>query len=60
VAIVEAGPLKLWTPAWATLDWRVVLIAGVSAILLLARHWSIPAVLAIASAIAVALHTAGL
>jgi chromate transporter len=60
VAIVEAGPLKLWTPAWATLDWRVVLIAGVSAILLLARHWSIPAVLAIASAIAVALHLAGL
>jgi chromate transporter len=59
VSLVEVGPLKLWTPQWATLDWRVILLAAVSGVLLLGRHWGIPAVLAVTSALAVALHLAG-
>ena len=49
------GPLNLWLPDLATLDWRVVALAVLSGWLLLARHWSIPAVLATAAALAVAL-----
>jgi chromate transporter len=60
VVLVEAGPLKLWTPELATLDWRVVLLAAISAVLLLRLHWRIPAVLAIASALALTIRYAGI
>jgi len=43
------GPLTLWLPDLATLDWRVVVLAGVSGCLLLWRHWSVPLVLATAA-----------
>jgi chromate transporter len=59
VTLVEAGPLKLWTPHWSTFDWRVIVLASVSGMLLLGRHWSIPAVLAVASGLAIAMHVAG-
>jgi chromate transporter len=56
----KAGPLPLWTPELATLDWRVVVLATISGVLLLRLHWGIPAVLGIASAGALALTYAGL
>jgi chromate transporter len=60
VTPVAAGPLTLWWPAWQTLDPRALLIALVAAALLLWRHWSIVAVLAVAAVTAVALQFAGL
>jgi len=55
VTLIEAGPVKLWTPTLASLDWRVVALSLVSGFLLLMRHWSIPAVLAVAAALALAI-----
>ncbi len=49
VSLIEIGPLHLWTPELATVDGRVVILATITAILLLWRHWSIPKVLAIAA-----------
>ncbi len=46
----EAGPLVLWTPDLATLDWRVVVLASLAGVLLLRRHWSVAAVLAVSAA----------
>jgi chromate transporter len=52
------GPATVWTPDLATADWRVVLLAGVSAVLLLLRHWGVAQVLAISSALGWVLSTA--
>lgn len=60
VQLIEAGPLKLWTPTLASLDWRVVVLAALSGYLLLVRHWGIASMLAIASASALLLRLAGL
>ena len=54
----QLGPLQLWTPDLATLDWRVVLLAVLSGYLLLGRHWDIPRVLAVASLLSLALRFA--
>ena len=51
----EAGPIKLWLADVTTLDWRVVVITGVSGVLLLWRHWSVAAVLTVAAGMALAL-----
>jgi chromate transporter len=59
VTLIEAGPLKLWSPAVGSLDWRVVLLAALSAVLLLRAHWGIPAVLAVASTLSLGLAAAG-
>ena len=59
VAQVQAGPFRLWLPDPATLDWRIVLLAVISGVLLLRLHWSIPAVLGMASALALAIRFAG-
>lgn len=59
VAQRSVGPLQLWVPDLASLDWRVVVLAAVSGVLLLGRHWSILGVLAVASAGAVAMRLAG-
>ena len=60
VTLVEAGPLTLWTPTLASLDWRVALLGGLSGFLLLSRHWAIAQVLALSAALAVAIKFAGL
>lgn len=60
VTLIEAGPLKLWTPTLSSLDWRVVVLAGLSGYLLLGRHWGIPAVLGVASVLALTIKLAGL
>lgn len=55
VTLQSIGPLKLWTPAFATLDLGIVVLSLLSGYLLLVRHWGIPAVLGIAAAAALAL-----
>jgi len=52
---VTKGPLILWTPDLASIDWRVLVLAALSAILLLHRHWNIAAVLAASSTGALAM-----
>ena len=47
----EAGPLVLWVPEWATLDWRAIVIAGFAAVLLFGLRWGVASVLG-ASAVA--------
>ncbi len=46
---VQVGPVKLLTPVWHSLDWRVLLIGGVSAIMLLWRHQSLMRTLGVAA-----------
>ncbi len=46
---VQIGPVKLLTPVWHSLDWRVLLIGGVSAIMLLWRHQSLMKTLGVAA-----------
>ena len=53
VELVTAWPLQIWTPTLSTLDWRVVVLAAICAVLLLRQHWTIAAVLAVAAALAV-------
>jgi chromate transporter len=54
VSLQNAGPLTLWLPDFATLDWTVVGITIVSGYLLLKRHWSVPPVLSVAAGLAFA------
>ncbi len=54
------GPFRFWVPDPATLDWRIVVLALISAVLLLRLHWGIPAVLGVAAGLALAMRTAGL
>ena len=60
VALVEAGPLKLWTPTLASLDWRVVALSAVAAVLIFKARWDIPAVLGVTSALALAIRMTGI
>jgi chromate transporter len=60
VTPVMAGWLKLWVPEIATLDWRVVILAAISAVLLLWRHWGIAPVLAVASTLGLAVKLSGI
>ena len=60
VTLIETGGLKFWTPDLTTLDWRVVLLALVSGLLLLRWHWGIASVLGVAATLAVGLRLAGI
>ncbi|MCY4384669.1 MAG: chromate efflux transporter [Nitrospinae bacterium] len=46
---LQVGPVKLLMPVWHSLDWRVLLIGGVSAIMLLWRHQSLMRTLGVAA-----------
>ena len=46
---VQLGPVKLLTPVWGSLDWRVLLVGAVSAIMLLWRHQSLMRTLGVAA-----------
>lgn len=46
------GMLHLWSPEVSTLDWQVLLLATLSGVLLLWRHWGIAPVLAVSAAAA--------
>lgn len=59
VTLIEAGPLKLWTPTLSSLDWRVVALSALAGFLLLKRHWGIPAVLALSATAAVTIRLVG-
>lgn len=49
------GILKLWVPEWATLDWRVIALSTLCAILAFAYHWSISRILLLSSVLGVVL-----
>ncbi|MGI9357015.1 MAG: chromate efflux transporter [Rhizobiaceae bacterium] len=49
VGELGSGPISLVWPDWETLDWRVVVLAILSAILLLRLHWNIMLVLMISA-----------
>jgi len=46
-----AGPLTLWVPDLASLDWRVAVIAGVAAVSILWLHRGIALTLALCAAL---------
>ncbi len=48
------------TAATQEFDWRVVVLAIISGVLLLRLHWGIPAVLGVASGLALAIRYAGI
>jgi chromate transporter len=60
VTPVTTGWLKLWVPEVATLDWRLVVLAAISAVLLLWRHWGIAPVLGVSSALGLAAKLSGI
>ena len=49
VTLERLGPLHLWTPQLTSIDGRVILLAVLSAYLLLRRHWGISWVLVLSS-----------
>ncbi len=54
VEMVQIGIFHLWTPDLGSIDWKVVVLAAASAVLLLWRRWSIPAVLVTTATVALA------
>ena len=55
VAANRVGPLTLWTPDPATLDWRAALVAVLAGVLLLVLHRGLAQVLAISALTGLAL-----
>ncbi len=49
VFMQEYGPLVLWWPQFDSLDWRVLLLSLMCAVLLLRLHWGISRVLSLAA-----------
>ena len=49
------GPLRLWTPDPATLDWRATFVAAVAGVMLLALHQGLARVLALSALLGLAL-----
>ncbi len=49
------GPLTLWQPQLSSMDWRVLVMALISTVLLLRLRWSMMGVLAISAGMGVAL-----
>ncbi len=49
------GPFTLWKPEIASLDWRVVILSTLCAILMLKLHWGIMRVLLVSAVLGVAL-----
>lgn len=45
VSAVRSGPLTLWSPDWATLDWRVIVLVSFCAVSMLRWHWPLVRVL---------------
>ena len=51
----QYGPVTLWQPELTSLDWRVVVLAAISAVLLLKLHWGIVRVLVVSAVLGVVL-----
>ncbi len=49
VSMQRYGPLVVWRPQLDSLDWRIILLALICALLLLRLHWGISRVLLLAS-----------
>jgi chromate transporter len=60
VTLVRSGWLTLWVPELASLDWRVAVLAAISFVLLLQRHWGIASVLAVAAGLGLTVKLAGI
>lgn len=58
VEAVKHGPLVLWTPELTSVDWRVILLSAICALLLFKLHWGITLILAVSSAVGVILTLA--
>ena len=56
---VQWAAFKIWVPDFATLDWRVVVLALISAVLLLRLKWSVLTVLGVMVVCGVGLSLAG-
>jgi chromate transporter len=55
VKLTSYGPVKLWQPDLASVDWRIVVLVALCAVLLLKLHWGIVRVLTISSLLGAAL-----
>ena len=49
VTLQEYGPFVLWQPEIASLDWRVIALTLLSALMLFRFHWSVTWVLAVSA-----------
>jgi len=49
VSVQDFGPFTLWQPELASIDWRVIALALMSAVLLFRFHWGISRVLVLAA-----------
>ncbi len=49
VTLRNYGPVALWQPELTSVDWRVVALTGLAAVLLLKLHWGIGRVLTVAA-----------
>lgn len=58
VSMQVYGPITLWQPEVASLDWRVIALTLLSALLLFRCHWSVSRVLVLSSLSGVVLTTA--
>ena len=56
VQLRAAGVFQLWLPQWSTLDWRVVLLTALCAVLAFVRHWNIIWIIVAAAVSGVALQ----
>ena len=54
VELIQEGPLHIWWPEWASLEWRAALLTLLSALALLKLKWSIPATLLMTACVALA------
>jgi len=55
VNVDRSGVVTLWQPEWSSLDWRVLLLTVLCAIVTLRLHWSIVHVLILSAILGVAL-----
>jgi len=55
VTLTNYGPIKLWQPDLATVDWRIIGLTALCALLILKLHWGIVRVLTISSLLGAAL-----
>ena len=56
---IDAGPLRLGVPEWASFDWRAGLLAAVAGILLIRLKWGVLSVLGLCAGGGLALQFAG-
>ena len=49
VGETRAGPLRLYTPDWASFDWRAAVLAALACLLVFGAKWSVVRVLAVSA-----------